>query len=154
MRIVEALCKHYNCGVLELLKILGVSSGKIENYIINRPQSKGLRRFNAEKRAAKLERSRARVKFYNNLSRKRFKRGRKLNGEIFTFSRQIEDNIELSIPLVDKIYELGGKYAQKLDGKRTYVAEEGDETARTKTALGANNIKVITLDELKELLND
>lgn len=154
MRIVEALCKHYGCGVSELLENLGVTSGKIENYTINRPQSRGFRRFNAEKRAAKKERSRARVEFYNNLSRKRYKRGRKLNGEIFTFSRKIEDNISISIPLVDKIYEMGGKYAQRLEGSRTYVAESGDATARTKTALNSANVKVITLDELKELLND
>ena len=154
MRIVEALCKHYGCGVAELLKNLGVTSGKIENYTVTRPQSKGYKRFNAEKRAAKAARSQARVKFYNNLTRKRFKRGRKLNGKIFTFSRKIEDNTELSIPLVDEIYEAGGKYSQKLEGCRVYVAEEGDETARTKTALSSPNVEVITLSELKELLND
>lgn len=154
MRIVEALCKHYDCGIKELLQVLCATSGKIENFSINRPQSKGFKRYNAEKRAAKQERAKARVEFYNNLSRKRYKRGRKLNGTVFTFSRVIEDNIGLSIPLVDEIYEKGGKYSQKLDGARVYVAENGDDTARTKNALAAENVKVIDLDGLRGLLND
>lgn len=153
MRIVEALCKTRECTVGELAPLLNVTAGKITRYQISRPQSKGFKRYNAEKQAAKNERSQKRIKFYNHLSRKRVNRaGGALKGKVLTFSRIIEDDITVSIPLVDKIYAAGGKYSSKLDGCSLYVSSDEDTTARTKSAAD-RAIPRLTVDELEELIN-
>lgn len=152
MRIVEAMCKTKGCGYSELLKELGVTFGKIENYNITRPQSKGMRAYNKEKREEKLARSKARVEFFNNVSRKKVKKGGRFYGKTFTFARPIENDIQISIPLVNAIYEQGGRYSGQLDECRYYVRLEGDDGARTKNAIAREGIEVITLDNLKELL--
>lgn len=152
MRIVEAMCKAHNCGYDELLKLLNFSNGKTENYNVMRPQSGGFKKYKSDKRAVKEARSRARVIFYNNLTRKRYKKGGKLGGKLFNFSRAIEDNIEISVSLVDKIYEQGGKYTQHVDECAVYVRPENDITDRSKRAEKAGK-NIISLEELTELLN-
>lgn len=153
MKIVEALCGQYGCNFPELIKKLNVAPGKISNGQITRPQSKGFKRFNAQKKAARAERSQKRIQFFNNLSRKRVNRaGGVLKGKTLTFSRAIEDAIELSIPLVDKIYAAGGRYSQKLDRCSLYISSAEDSTARTKSAAAAA-IPHMTVEELQELLN-
>lgn len=153
MKIIEAMCNAHNCTFPELIKKLNIAPGKIENYQISRPQSKGFKRFNAQKKEARAERSQKRIKFFNNLSRKRVnKKGGTLKDKTITFSRAIEDDIVISIPLVDKIYAAGGKYSQKLDSCNLYVAAEDDTTARTKDA-AERAIPHITVEELRELLN-
>lgn len=153
MRIVEAMCRNRGCGIGELCSSIGFTYGKIENYSVSRPQSKGFKSFKKAGREAKMARSDARVKFYNNLSRKRFKRGGKLKGEIYCFSRTIEDDVATSISLVDKIYALGGKYSAHVDDCRYYVCPEGDETDRTKKAVAAQKT-ILYLTEFTEMFND
>ena len=153
MKIIEAMCNAHNCTFPELIEKLNVAPGKIVNYQIFRPQSKGFKRFNAQKKAAKVERSQKRIKFFNNLSKKRVNRaGGILKGKTITFSRAIEDDIEISIPLVNKIYAAGGKYSQKLDSCTLYISAEDDATARTQAAAG-RGLPHMTADELLELLN-
>jgi len=154
MRIVEAICRATGCRITELCNKLNVTSGRIENYVIYRPQSKGFRRYNAEKLALKRARSHARELFFNNLSRKRSKRNGRFAGITFTFSRKIEDDTEISIPLVDRIYELGGKYSPQIEDCGYYVEGTDDDTVRTRNARGNGKISVLRLDEFKELLND
>lgn len=152
MRVVEAMCKEHGCNVNELIKILGFTCGKIENYSVTRPQSAGFKKYNAEKKAAKEERSHCRIKFYNNLTRKRYKKG-KLKGKVFNFARPLEDEIEISIPLVDKIYALGGKYSQHVEECNVFVHREGDESDRVKKAVKGEK-EIITYEKLEELLSD
>lgn len=154
MRVIEAMCRERGCDYKGLAESLCMTDGKIENYSITAPVSRGFRRYNAQKNAAKEERARARCEFFNRLSRKRVKKEGKLKGRSFTFSRVIEDDITLSIPLLDKIYELGGRYSQQLNNCTTYVVAEGDETARTRNAIERSGIEKIDLDGLRELLYD
>ncbi len=152
MRIVEAMCKAKECNYRELLTELGVSFGRIENYNIYRPQSKGMRAFNKEKREEKMARSRARIEFFNNVSRKRPKKGGKFYGKVFTFARPLENDIKISIPLVNEIFDKGGRYSAQIAECNYYVCFEGDEGVRTQNARSRAGIEVITLDCLKELL--
>lgn len=151
MRVVEAISKKLDCNYPELKEKLGFIDGKIENYSITRPQTGGFKKYKADKREQKEERSRARVAFYNNLTRKRYKKGGKLGGKVFNFSRAIEDDISVSIGLVDKIYEFGGKYSQHVDDCYYYVQPEGDSTDRTRKAVKAGK-NILSTDELSELL--
>lgn len=154
MRIIEAMCRERGCDYNGLKSGLSVSDGRIENYNIIRPVSMGFRKFNAQKNAVKEERARARCEFFNRLSRKRAKKEGKLCGISFTFSRLLEDDITLSIPLLDKIYEQGGRYSQQLAQCNFYVAAENDESVRTRAALETENIEIIGIDGLREMLYD
>lgn len=153
MRVVEAMCRESGCGYAEFVERLGFTNGKIENYSVTRPQSNGFKKYKSDCREKKEERSKRRVKFYNNLTKKRFKKGGRLGGKTFNFSRLIEDDIEVSIPLVDKIYELGGKYCQKVDECAVVVKLDGDESDRVKKGAKAGK-QVMLLSEFKELIND
>lgn len=152
MRIVEAMCRECGCDYRGLKEELHISDGKIDNFTVVRPVSDGIRKYNAQKSAAKEERSRARCEFYKRLSRKRVKKEGKLKGKSFTFSRLIEDDITCSIPLLDKIYELGGRYSQQLAKSNVYVAAENDESVRTRAAKEVQDMTVIDLDGLREML--
>lgn len=152
MRVIEAMCKARSVDYAGLKSLLAVNDGKIENYAISRPVSGGFRKYNAQKNAAREERARARCEFYNRLSRKRVKKEGRLKGKTFTFSRTIEDDITLSIPLLDKIYEQGGRYSQYLQKCNVYVSAENDQTARTQAARGMEEIEEVGLDGLRELL--
>ncbi len=154
MRIVEAICKARGCSYFELCDILKISEGEIENYNVTRPVSRAFGKFDSEKRKAKQARSEARVKFNNYFLKKSAKKDGRLSGAVFTFSRVIEDDLSLSLPLIDKIYENGGKYSQQLDFCRYYVEAENDVSARTNTAKSRGGIKIINLQQLGELLND
>ncbi len=153
MRIIEAMCREMGCNYSGLVKELRVTEGRIENYNVTRPVSSGFRKFNAQKSAAKEERARARCQFFNRLSGERVKKEGKLKGKSFTFSRAIENDIALSIPLLDKIYELGGRYSQRLADCNIYVAEN-DESVRTNAAQDMRQVEIIDLDGLKGMLYD
>lgn len=154
MKIIEAMCIAHNCGFPELVKELNIAPGRIANGQITGPQSKGYRRFNAQKKAEKAKRSQSRVEFFNNLSHKRVNRaGGVLKGKTVTFSKEIEDDTRLSIPLVDKIYAAGGRYSPKLERCSLYVAAGGDCTARTLSA-EERAIPCMDLASFEEMLND
>lgn len=153
MKIVEAMCKKYDCDFTGLTAMLGFTAGKIAGYNVTPPQCAGFKKYKQDKNRAKEERAKKRVKFNNNITKKRVKRGGRLAGKRFNFSRRIEDDIAVSIPLVDKIYDLGGSYKQRVEECNIYVAGDGDETDRTKKASAAGK-QIISLSQLKELLND
>lgn len=152
MRIVEAICKAKNCHAEELLKELKFSLGKIENYSIRSPQSSRQRAYKNEQKSAKEARSRARIKFHNTVYSKRPKKGAKLNGEQVIFARCIEDDLEISLPLINKLYEAGGRYAQKVDDCTLCVHTEVSE-ARTQKAKALGK-KIMLLEEFKEYLDE
>ncbi len=154
MSIVKALCSEYGCGFKELLEKLKVTGGRIDNYSVSKPASRGFGKYNAEKNARRRQRSENRVKFFNNLTKKRVNReGGKLKGKILTFSRAIEDDIAYSMPLVDAVYSAGGRYSQKLDKCNLYVAADDDATARTQSAR-ERGIARITPSQLESVLHD
>ncbi len=152
MRVAEAMCRSKNCNFEELEKLLKITRGKIENYCMVKPRSIGYSEYAAIRRAAKEERSRARREFYVTLSRKKRRPDGRLKGNIFNFARCIEDDLPLSLPLLDKIYAAGGEYTQKLANCNIYCAPEGDASTRTRAALTREGLKIISLEELEELL--
>lgn len=151
MRIVEAICKAKNCNASQLLEELRFSLGKIENYYIRSPQSARQKAYKNEQKSAKEARSRARIKFHNTVFSKKFKKNAKLSGEQVIFARPIEDDLEISIPLINKLYEVGGRYAQKVDDCNICVHTEVNE-ARTQKAKTLGK-KIMSLDEFKEYLD-
>ncbi len=152
MRVIEAMCRERGCDYNGLKSALCITDGCIENYNITRPVSVGFKKYNVQKSAAKEERARARCEFFNRLSRKRAKKEGSLYGKSFTFSRLIEDDITLSIPLLDKIYEQGGRYSRQLSQCNIYVTADNDDSVRTRAVLETDGVKIIGVEQLREML--
>ena len=154
MRVVEALCKKYNCSCRQLEDILKIKRGKIKNHRITKPSSQALISYLEAKEKAKRERAIRRSKFFVFLSRRKVAKTGKLRGSVFTFSRPLEEEIELSIPLLEGIYALGGRYSHKVEECNVYVCKEKDDTVRTANARAGAVAKIISPEQLKELFND
>lgn len=154
MRIVEAMCRRCGLTLTELEERYKIRYGRISNHRVVRPTSQGFEDHLRLREEEKRERGKRRSQFFVFISRKKFKKGGKLNGKTFNFSRNLEDKIEISMDLVSAIYDKGGKYSQKLTDCDVYVCEDGDDTVRTKNARKTEGLPVISLDELKAILND
>ncbi|MCM1437865.1 MAG: exonuclease domain-containing protein [Roseburia sp.] len=154
MRVTEALCRKYECAGTEIDGILGIKRGLLRGHKIIRPNAKAYGEYREKCRLEKAERAKRRNKFYCRVNRKHTAKSDKLAGVAFNFSRRLEYDIEVSIPLVDKIFALGGTYAQKLSLCNVYVCEESDDTVRTRTAQENGGLKVLSVDELRAILDD
>lgn len=154
MRVTEALCKKHGCPCSEIDKLLEIRRGAIKNHKIYKPTAKAYGEYRAKCQKEKAERAKRRSKFYNHVNRKHKAASNRLKGYTFNFSRRLEYEIEVSVPLVDKIFELGGKYAQKLALCNVYVCNEDDDTVRTQTAKDGGRVKVISTDELRKMFDD
>lgn len=154
MRVTEALCKKHGCACSEIDKLLEIRRGAIKNHKIYKPTAKAYGEYRAKCQKEKAERAKRRSKFYNHVNRKHKAVSNRLKGYTFNFSRRLEYEIEVSVPLVDKIFELGGKYAQKLALCNVYVCNEDDDTVRTQNAKDGGRVKVISADELRKMFDD
>ncbi|MGN0818552.1 MAG: exonuclease domain-containing protein [Candidatus Coproplasma sp.] len=154
MKIVEAMCRRYGVTLSELEDKFKIRYGKINNHRITRPNSKGFEDYCRRREKEKRERGQRRTQFYIFLSRRKFKKGGKLNGKSFNFSRSLEDKTEISMDLVAAIYENGGRYTQKLADCDVYVCEDGDDTVRTRNARQTEGLPIINTEGLKAILND
>ena len=152
MRVAEAMCKANDCDFKGLEKFFSLKRGRIENYNIVKPTTASLEKYVEDMRVAKEERSRAHRDFYIYLSRKKRLHEGRLKGTVFNFARSIEDDLNLSLPLLDKIYASGAIYSQKLAVCNIYVAPEGDSSTRTRAANQREGLKIITLEELGDML--
>lgn len=154
MRVTEALCKKHNCAGAEIDKFLEIRRGAIRNHKIYKPTAKAYGEYRAKVQMEKAERAKRRSKFYNQVNRKHKAASNKLKGYTFNFSRRLEYETEISIPLVDKIFALGGKYTQKLALCNIYICDKEDDTVRTQNAREDGQLKVISVEELRSMLND
>lgn len=154
MRVVEAICKAENCTFDELVKLYGLTRGRIKNYNIYSPSSSGIKAYNRKVSEEKRERSKKRIEFFNYVSRKKYRRNCKFSGKIFSFSRAIEDDVPLAKQLCDEIYENGGRYSHHLSGVNFYICDGGDDTQRTVNAKNTPDVTVTDIDGLRKMLNE
>ena len=154
MRVTEALCKKHGCTGAEIDKILEIKRGAVKNHKIFKPTAKAYGEYRARCQKEKAERAKRRNRFYNHVNRRHTAQSDKLKGSVFNFSRRLEYETEVSVPLVDKIFALGGKYTQKLALCNVYVCDPSDDTVRTQNAKEGGQLKVLSVDELRALLDD
>ncbi|MGN1373409.1 MAG: exonuclease domain-containing protein [Candidatus Coproplasma sp.] len=154
MKVVEALANKHGCSGAELEKLLGIKLGRISDYKVTRPDSVKFAEYRKVKEEQKEERAKRKVLFYNAITRRCRPESDKLKGITFNFSRPIEDRVDVSIPLVEKIRKSGGKYTDKVSECNVYVCDDGDDSVRSKNARELPNLKIINLTRLGELLND
>lgn len=154
MRVVEALCKKHGCAGTEIDNLLSIKRGTVKNHRIIKPTAKAYGEYRAKCQREKAERAKCRNIFYNHVNRKHRAQSDKLKGYTFNFSRRLEYETEISVPLVDKIFVLGGKYTQKLALCNVYVCDPSDDTVRTRNAKDGGQLKVVSVDELRKMLDD
>lgn len=153
MRVVEAMCKAKGCTYFELVKLLKMSDGKIKNYGVTPPTSKGARDYHAKIEKEKQERAAIRINYFNYVSRKKIVKSGKYYGKTFTFSRSIEDDFDTAKALVDKIYAHGGKYSSHVTQSDYYISEDGDDSPRTQNALKLKSVTVLDRAGLDAMLS-
>jgi hypothetical protein len=152
MKVVEAMCKMDGLTLNELEEKYEIIHGRVVDDKVQKPMSKGFEAYCTERDRFKQERSYNRSQFYEFLTRKHPKKSGKLFGKVFNFSRLIEDDLPLAKQLVNKIYDDGGKYTQKLDQCNIYVCEQDDTSVRSNNAR-LNGVEIIDLNGLRELFN-
>ena len=154
MRVVEAICRAENCTFDELVKLYGLSRGRIKNYSMYSPTSSGVKAYHRRVSDEKRERSKKRIEFFNYVSRKKPKRGGLYFGKIFSFSRAIEDDVECAKRLCDEIYAQGGRYSHHLSDSNFYICASDDNTQRTVNARNMPQIAITDIDGLRKILNE
>ncbi len=154
MRVTQALCKKHNCSCTEIESVLNIKRGSVKNHKVIKPSATAYGEYRANCQKEKAERAKRRNKFYCRVNRKHTVVNDKLKGCVFNFSRRLEYENDISIPLVDKIFELGGNYTQKLSLCNIYVCDREDDSMRTRNAHDGGNVKIISLEELRAMIND
>lgn len=154
MRVVEAICAAEKCSFEELIKLYGLTRGRIKNYNIYSPSSSGVRTYHRKMSDEKRERSQKRVEFFNYVSRKKLKRNGKLYGKVFSFSRAIEDETDFAKQLCDEIYLTGGRYSHSLRDADFYICAADDDSQRTVNAKNAQRTTVCDVEGLRKILNE
>ncbi len=124
MRVCEALCRREGVSVAGLIEKYHIRAGKIASYSIRTPDSEGLRSYLREKEAKRQEHHRAHEAFYRvvNKHMNRRKKGGRLDGKVFCFSKEIEDEVEISTRLVRAIFDAGGRYTSHPTECNVYIA--------------------------------
>ena len=154
MRVTQTLCAKYNCSCAEIEKILDIRRGYIKNHRIVKPDSSGYAEYRTNCKREKEERAKRRNEFYCTVNGRHRAKSTKFKDKVFCFARPLEDCVDVSIPLLEKIFVLGGKYSQKLAECNVYVCEENDVSVRTQSAKLCGQLQIVTPKELGELIND
>ncbi len=152
MRVCEVLCKREGVSLPGFAEKYAVRAGKIAGYKIRPLNSEGLRRFLSEREEKREAHMRAHEEFYryvNKYMHKR-KRGGSLDGKVFCFSRDIEDDVCVSRKLVEAIFASGGQYTSHPTECNVYIAR-GAEGSRCQNALTAG-AAFIPLEQLESAL--
>ncbi len=153
MRVCEVLCKRENTDILGLAEKYGVRAGRVAGYKIRPLTSVGLREYLEEREAAHEAHMKAHDEFYRYVNKHMHKRksGGSLEGKIFCFSRDIEDDIPVSRKLVEAIFASGGQYTSHPTECNVYIARgEGGVRCRNAITAGAAFIPLETIEAALE----
>lgn len=155
MRIAEELCRAEGCSLFELLERYGITLGKISGYEYSSPVSGVQIRQHDEAMKLRAERERRRGEFYRLVNRKSRKnlvdpKG-PLAGKAFLFSRALEESPERAKPLLERIYEKGGRYVTRLNDCNAFVRLEEDDGERCKQAAKRSDIMIFYPQEVEEM---
>lgn len=152
MRVCEALCKRENTDVNGIVSRYGIRSGAIANYQIRQLSSTGLKAYLAERDEQKEAHAKAHEEFYRfvNKNMHRRKKGGSLDGKVFCFAKDIEDDVGVSRKLVSAIFASGGRYTSHPAECNVYIAR-GEGGVRCQNAISAG-AAFIPLEKLENAL--
>ena len=136
MRVCEALCKRENTNLLGLAARYKVRAGSLKNGKITLPSSSGQQAYYREKEKIKQEHAKAHEQFYRYVNKHmhRRKKGGRLEGKVFCFAKDVEDDLDVSVKLVASIFASGGKYTSHPAECNVYIAR-GQGGVRYQNAL-------------------
>lgn len=154
MRVCEAICAREKTDMQGLIARYKIRAGKTKDGMIVPPSSEGILRYYAEKEAQKEARAKAHEQFFRFVNKNMNKRNRggALDGKVFCFSREIEDDYPLSQKLVAAIFASGGKYTSRPAECNVYIAH-GQGGVRCQNALSAG-AAFIPLEALQHALEE
>ncbi len=154
MKVCEALCKREGVSVGGLVQKYGIRAGKIAGYAIKTPDSEGLGRHMREKETLREEHAKAHEAFYRvvNKHMNRRKKGGSLEGKVFCFSREVEDEVGISTRLVRAIFDAGGKYTSHPGECNVYIARAEGGT-RYQSALDGG-AAFIPLEQIEQAMTE
>lgn len=152
MRVCEALVGREGTDVAGLVARYAIRPGRIADYQIRQTVSQGLRRYLAERDEAREARARAHEEFYRYVNKQmhRRKKGGALEGKVFCFAKDVEEEVPMSVHLVAAIFASGGKYTSHPSECNVYIAR-GQGGVRFQNAV-SGGAAFIPLDRLKGAL--
>lgn len=153
MRVCERLCAREGLTLPGLAEKYGIHAGKIAGYKIKGLSSSGQKTYFDERARQKEEHIKAHEEFYRYVSKQmhRRKRGGSLEGKVFCFSRDIEDDVTVSRKLLETIFASGGKYTSHPTECNVYIAR-GECGSRGLAAVTAG-AALIPLEKLQSALD-
>ncbi len=134
MRVCEALCKREGTSAQGLIEKYAVTAGRISKYRITQPDSAPHREYERIREENREKRAKAHEEFFRfvNKHMHRRKQGGSLEGKIFCFAKEIEDDNAVSKKLVEAIFASGGRYT-------SHPAECNVYIGRTQEGVRCNN---------------
>ncbi len=152
MRVCEALCKREKTHVLGLVSRYQIKPGKLAGGRITLLSSKGQRDYLKRREEERAERAKAHEAFFRFVNKNMHKRtrGGSLDGKVFCFAKDIEDDVSVSVKLVGAIFASGGKYTSHPAQCNVYIAR-GEGGLRYQNAL-SGGAAFIPLDSITQAL--
>lgn len=153
MRVCEAIVKQENAATIpEFVGRYQIRAGQIADYKIRPLASQGLRSYIAERDEEREKRAKAHDEFYRYVNKHMHRRqkGGSLEGKVFCFSKEVEEEIPLSVHLVAAIFASGGKYTSHPAECNVYIAR-GQGGVRYQNAITAG-AAFVPLENLESAL--
>lgn len=124
MRVCEALCKREGTNVEGLVERYKIRAGRLSHRRIRPASSDGLRQYYAEREQEKARRAKSHEEFYRFINRQmhRRKKGGSLEGKVFCFAKDVEDETAVSVKLAGAIFASGGRYTSHPAECNVYIA--------------------------------
>lgn len=142
MRVAEAMCHKEGISLSEFIRKYELIPGRAEHGAIIGVTSREKELFLEEKRLAKEARDQLHIEFCRYVETTSHKKGFVKNndwkGKVFTFSREIEYDIERAKKYIDVVYTNGGKYTTKSENCTVYLRAETDSGKRLQNAQRMN----------------
>ena len=153
MRVCEALVKKAGAGTVSaFVERYQIRAGQIADYKIRPLASQGLKGYLAARDEERERRARAHDEFYRYVNKymHRRRKGGTLEGKVFCFSKEVEEEVPLSVDLVAAIFASGGKYTSHPAECNVYIAR-GQGGVRYQNAITAGAVYV-PLENLESAL--
>ena len=153
MRVCRALVEREGAeSVSAFAARYRIRAGRIANGRISPPASQGLKNYIAERDEERDRRARAHDEFYRYVNKHMHRRqkGGSLEGKIFCFSKEVEEEVPMSVHLVAAIFASGGRYTSRPGECNVYIAR-GQGGVRFQNAVTAGAV-FVPLERLEHAL--
>ena len=155
MRVCEAILRsEHAASVPDFVSRNHIRAGRIADYKISPLASQGLKTYLAERDEERERRAKAHDEFYRYVNKHMHRRAKagSLAGKVFCFSKEVEEEVPLSVHLVAAIFASGGKYTSHPAECNVYIAR-GQGGVRYQNAVSAG-ASYVPLESLEHALQE